>query len=616
MLTSPVLRYELLTLGRRRRYFLLRGVYVLGLLFALWVCYREAFGRHAYDGPSLLAAYSHLAEQLFFAFTCIQLGAILLLTPAMVAGTIAGEHERRTIDYLLTTHLTDGEITLCKFGARMLSLVYQLLVGLPVLALVMLFGGIEPLTLVKVFGYSALLLLGTASLSLWISASCRSTRVAITSTYLAVIVLGGAPLAFVAALEIFRHVYQGPLYEFAVAWNLWSPVFLILGSFEGSVQPHHIAWHAPQYIVPIYLTASAAWLGLAVRALRRTHARTGVKGRPWFLWSRKEKPPRQVGRWAMLWKEATCRRGVLRLAWVGRAATIVMYATAYVFLGLAIYYTMEDELWYSGYGYHAYDRDPFGYRNAYRHTSLHKTSIVLNAIVGTFALLLIAARAGGSATSEKEQDSWLTLLSTPLSAAEIVLAKIFGAIYSVRYWYLFLLIVWLCGAVRFPYQFAWLPVMFAVHLLLGWLCAAVGVFCSLKFKTSLWSIGVTVVLLAIVMGAAPLLAVYFLDGSHYDSRSELYAVGFIAPVTLIGPELLFVSQLCRAEGMRREDAYIMWSVGGALVCYGVSAMALTFDMIRRFADLTGRRENSDDSYSDDAMTATTTGSETATEAAT
>lgn len=593
MLTSPILRYELLALGRRRRYFLLRGIYVLGLLSALWLCYLEAFGWYGWDGYSVLSAYAHLAEYFFAAFAGIQLGAILLLTPATVAGTIAGEHERRTIDYLLTTHLTDGEITLCKFAARMATLVYQLLVGLPVLALVMLFGGIAPETLVEVFGYSALILVGTASLSLWISASCRTTRVAITTAYLAVIVLGGLPLLCQLAIETLGDGPGGTSVGQAVwIWNLWSPILLLIGCFEPDMTANQAQWHRPEFIVPLYLTASAVWLGLAVRALRRTHAAVG--GRSWFARRQCVKPPRPVGRFAMYWKETICQRTALRLGGIGRAATVVLFLSAYATLGCAIYSTIERELHYrETKGWWGTSDDPFGYSQPFRYCPLFETSYATNAIVGTFVLLLVAARAAGSVTSEKEQDSWLTLLSTPLTGAEIVFAKIGGALYSVRYWYLFLVVFWLCDAIRFPFYLAFLPVLSAVHLLLGWMFAATGVYFSLKFKSSLWSIGATIALLAIVTGALPLIGVFLLEKVGGEADPQYMLLGFVAPVTLFGPECLLVG-MCGGYDWNKTDSQVAASIGTALLLYGLAAVALTVDLVRRFADLTGRLD--DDSF--------------------
>src|SRR5687767_5010652 len=197
MLAGPVFRLELLTIGRRTRYFITRVVYGLGLLIALWLCYLEAFPYYQRaQGVSFnLSDYSELALLFFASFAGIQLGLILLVTPAMTAGTIAVEHERRTIDYLLTTELTDTEITLSKFLARLAAIILQLLVGLPVMLIVLLFGGIRTETIIQVFGYSLCVLVATASLSLWISASTRNSRAAITSAYLVVIALGAIPPA-------------------------------------------------------------------------------------------------------------------------------------------------------------------------------------------------------------------------------------------------------------------------------------------------------------------------------------------------------------------------------------------------------------------------------------
>ena len=586
MLNSPVLRYELLTLGRRRRYTLLRCAYVGGLLFALWLCYLEAFGWYGRSSDTVLAAYARLAEYFFATFAGIQLGAILLLTPAVVAGTIAGEHERRTIDYLLTTHLTDSEIALSKFASRMLALVYQLLVGLPVLALVMLFGGIAPETLFEVFGYSALVLLATASLSLWISASSKQSRSAITTTYLVVIVLVGLPLLGLMAVEIMRDFHQPSAFTDAVMiWNLWSPIFLIVNSFE-PIMPGHAAWHRPEYIVPLYLTASAVWLVLAVRAVRRTHGKVSIARRWW--WSRKEKPSRTVGRYAMLWKETICQRGVLKLGWLGRLATILLFAAAYIALGCAIWQTIQDELDAHHWRYYGQSVDPFGYQIPFSETALHITSCCLSAIVGCFILLLLTARTAGSATVEKEQDSWLTLLSTPFTPREIVLGKIGGAFYSVRYWYLFLAIVWLCGAMRFPYQFATMPLHLASHLILGWLCCAIGMYVSLKLKTSLWSIGSALATVATAFGGLPMFAILLLETNRSYRQDELNALGFLAPAFLFAPEHLIARYACGYTSRSSEDATILCSCLAAALIYTTAAVIITKVIIRSFDPLTGR----------------------------
>jgi len=181
MLAGPVFRLELLTIGRRTRYFITRVVYTLGLLIgalALLPGYVPFYRHQAFQ----LADYSKLALTFFASFAGIT-RPDLLVTPAMTAGTIAVEHERRTIDYLLTTQLTDAEITLSKFLARLSTIVLQLLVGPAVMLLVMLFGGIRTQTIVQVFGYSLCVLVATASAVAVDIASSRNSRAAITSAY-------------------------------------------------------------------------------------------------------------------------------------------------------------------------------------------------------------------------------------------------------------------------------------------------------------------------------------------------------------------------------------------------------------------------------------------------
>ena len=56
------------------------------------------------------------------------------MTPAVAAGGIASERQRRTIEYLFATDLSNGEIVLDKLCARLLTVGKLLLATLPVLA--------------------------------------------------------------------------------------------------------------------------------------------------------------------------------------------------------------------------------------------------------------------------------------------------------------------------------------------------------------------------------------------------------------------------------------------------------------------------------------------------
>ena len=66
----------------------------------------------------------------FFAtFGVMQLLAVLLIGPALAAGTIAQERERRTMEYLYATPLSNLEIVIGKLGGRVLQILYFVLSG-------------------------------------------------------------------------------------------------------------------------------------------------------------------------------------------------------------------------------------------------------------------------------------------------------------------------------------------------------------------------------------------------------------------------------------------------------------------------------------------------------
>ena len=120
MLLGPIFSVDMVTMARRMRYFVLRGLYSLAMLFALWMVYINSPA--AQPGVTDLAVAANLTADFFSAFSFVQLVAVLMLGPAMVAGTIATERERRTIEYLFTAQLSNIELILSKLAARMLQM--------------------------------------------------------------------------------------------------------------------------------------------------------------------------------------------------------------------------------------------------------------------------------------------------------------------------------------------------------------------------------------------------------------------------------------------------------------------------------------------------------------
>ena len=139
---GPVVRYELVTTSRRGRFYIARVAYGLFLLALLWDQFRVFDVRH--PGGGTVEEVQTFAEAAFRQFARAQGAALLCLIPALVAGVIADEHQRKTLHYLLASRLSSAEIVLGKLGARMVHVATFVALGLPVVCLLALYGGLNP----------------------------------------------------------------------------------------------------------------------------------------------------------------------------------------------------------------------------------------------------------------------------------------------------------------------------------------------------------------------------------------------------------------------------------------------------------------------------------------
>src|SRR5262245_34584809 len=145
-LFGPVLAFDVLRAGRKPRRIWFRVAYVvlLALLFAWTYAAWYESARWREQGEIRPGDLSKLAETYFVVYMVVQFIMICVLTPAAVAGAIAEEKERRTLEFLLATDLSDREILFGKLASRFGGILMYILAGLPVLALLQFFGGIDP----------------------------------------------------------------------------------------------------------------------------------------------------------------------------------------------------------------------------------------------------------------------------------------------------------------------------------------------------------------------------------------------------------------------------------------------------------------------------------------
>ena len=577
MFLGPLFRVEMVSVARRRRYFVLRVVYGLLALFILWSTYTSLRAFSMGTGQTVsIQQGAMLAGQFFVAFSWLQILAILAVGPAMAVGTIATERERRTIEYLFTTDLSNGEIILGKLAARLCLLGQLLLVGLPILFLFRLLGGIPAQLLLVTFLFAASTSLLIASLSICVSVWSERARDATVRVYL----LLGAMIFLPMILQgvVGWGPFQGtlwnatakPILDFCMSINpLWS-----MGTAIGNTSAIGANLDMAFILQTIgkQVLVSVAAIGLAVFAVRRVHLKETTKAAKLA----KSKSPWRLPRWQrplkndpMLWKELFAGTATTKLGLIGWVSIALILLTV-----CGIMLTVLINTLLSGSGN--------------RQNEFHIGIMVLTGYLGTGVLLLLAARAAGLMTSEKERDCWLSLISTPLTGREIVRGKMWGNLYSLR-WPLFVLAVnWALGVLLAPAFLLPAIALFATFTLMAWYVTNLGLFFSLQSQTTLRAMGATLGTLIFTGGGYLFCCCMVMaSGGGSGEPLKIFLSGCI-PFLLLFPSLAYFDWV-QDMGMRIEEGLPL-AYGLGMVGYLIAAVVLYRLMVSDFDRRAGRTD--------------------------
>lgn len=160
---------------------------------------------------------------LYILVACIEFVMIILIVPALTAGSISGERERQTLNLLLTTRLTPADIVIGKLMASLSTVILLIVSSFPVLALVFIYGGVtlkDILLLLASFVSAAVL---SGSVGVCCSSLFKKSTMATVAGYcvMAVLVLGtlaAARLANASGPSFFAWaLFLNPAVPFAAA---------------------------------------------------------------------------------------------------------------------------------------------------------------------------------------------------------------------------------------------------------------------------------------------------------------------------------------------------------------------------------------------------------------
>lgn len=572
MLLGPIFRVELVAAARRRRYFLLRLVYGLLILLVLWSAYNSRSVMWQYSTQSnhtSIQAAAELANSFFISFTWLQMLTVCALGPALAAGTIATERERRTIEYLFVTDLANHEIVLGKTTARLVLLGKFVLVGLPILYLFRLMGGIPAGLLVLTFVLTASAAILVTALGVWVSVLSEQSREATKKVYLLLAALIFVPMllggAAMGTRGFFGSVYWQklgqPIVDFCLMIN---PLWTLGQAMQGQMQ-----WGlSVVQSVGLQLLVSLGAILLATASIRRVHLRgttqaAARQSRIARLRLPQWRPPLKKD--PMIWKEMFAGSSKTKMGWTGVLAVALLLA---VVIGSTIFsfYSVLTNPWNQGY------------------EAFFQWLAMMTGFYGSGLFLLLAARAAGVVTYEKERDCWLSLLSTPLTGKEIIRGKVLGNLYYLRWPIIILLGCYLLGFFLKPtFAVAALATLLTT-LIISCFVTTLGVIFSLHSKTSLRAIGFTLATLIFVGGGYLFCCcVVMASGAGGGDEMMLMFTPCIPFLTAL-PTFAFVEPHNSFFG--NNPLWVAYLLGNVL--YAVAALTLYSASVSQFEQLAGR----------------------------
>jgi ABC-type transport system involved in multi-copper enzyme maturation permease subunit len=411
---GPIFTRELVTVPRRVSHYASRAA-LLGLIGVLGATAWQAtvgFTREATLGEA-----ARFGLLLFQIVVYVQLLLLIFFAALSAASAVSQEKDRRTFVLLLITDMRDYEIVLGKLLGALLPITVLLLVSVPALSLLLLLGGIDPSQVVQATAVMLTTAFAAGSLgglvALWRERTFQALALSVLflALYLSLTQAVGA---------------VGPLVSPATDWGLvqsWIDPFLAMRSV---LDPPPGGWAGlpPAYGFSLAMLGWCVVLnGIGIARLRRWNPsgepvmqREGPTEDPEANLSPEElkafrsKAHAAPGTVRQVWENPVLWREVRTLAY-GRRPLLVKLAFGVV-LALILYFAVETL-----------------YQPGGRPAFAAAYGLVPVAVL---SLLLVAAQAVTSVTSERDTNALDVLLVTDISPYEFVFGKLLGAIYNTK----------------------------------------------------------------------------------------------------------------------------------------------------------------------------------------
>ena len=553
---GAVFEREVQAVPRARGLFVARAVYCGALLGIVATCWLVVTGTQAVTTAGDTAR---------FGATLLRILAPLQLSLAMLAAAmtstvaVTSEKDRRTLELLLISRLSDGQLVLGKLAGSLLRVMLLLLAAVPVFVIASLFGGVTMPQLVRLFVVTVAAALAAASVATCIAFWKDTTFQALAITTFALV-------AWVAIGEVVAGRFGA-----AVGAQV-SParaVFAAITPTGGNTLLPFLAVAAALIVAANVVAVSRVRAWNTTQEARRQPEAAGGAARAVSA----KRPSRVVWDNPVLWREI-CTRAHGKALLLVRLAWLLLFAAAV-----------------AGIVAEARRPRPDGLAVA--------VAVVPMALA---SLLAVAAMAVTSITTERDRGALDVLLVTDLEPSEFVWGKLFGVLTAARE--IVLLPLVLCGALAATRI---TTIENAIYMALGlavllFFAAVLGLHAGLSHTSSRRAIAVALGTVAFLfVGVSTAMRIMVAFGSSFELQLAPFlavivggAIGLYAalsarnPSPAIGwasallPALTFVA----ITGFLQGNALQVFLVAAA--AYGFATLAMLVPAIGAFDLLTGR----------------------------
>lgn len=409
-MTGPVFALELQQASRRGRLLKLWHGYAAWLGLQLLVLYtgysaEVELRRHARDGDSrsgTAGLTGRFVNSYLEVFVMQHFALLLLATPTFVAGAITDEKTRGTLQFLLCADVSSWEIIAGKLVGRLAQVAFLAAAGLPFICFVGGFGALDAVTLVGLAGVTAGPLFGLGAASILSSVWNKETRDAVLRVYSWLL----AGVLAVISLHRFAAANPPGTAPPGSAADIGLRALAFWDRAARCLQPTYVlepSWtnHDHDTMLERLALALLTWGGIgvfcaamAVWRLRPAYLAQLEVGKRRRQAAGRTSRHGEIGDDAVAWKERALG-GQLRLPFFG---AVPAWLPSLVLFGLTALCFLT-----------------FG---------LSATCLAL--LVPFAAVLLVGVRASACVSRERDQQTWETLLLTPLETDALLRGKVRG----------------------------------------------------------------------------------------------------------------------------------------------------------------------------------------------